>query len=94
MFLLDQYKRATELTRRMRDAALQQDWDQLALIGEERDHIFATLPETLPSMPVAESAQLRPLIEEILVCHTEINEHAGPWLEHTRTLLAAFDHAA
>jgi hypothetical protein len=93
MSLLDQYTKATALTRCMRDAARQQDWDQLAIVGEERDGILATLPEALPPMSVAESSQLRPLIEEILACHTEINEHAGPWLDHTRTLLAAFEHA-
>ena len=93
MTVLDQYKKATELTRRMRDAARLQDWDQLSMVGEERDRIFATFPTTLPPMSIAESSQLRPLIEEILACHTEINDHAGPWLEHTRTLLAAFEHA-
>lgn len=93
MSVIDQYKNATELTRRMRDAARLQDWDQLAMVGDERDGVFAKLPKTLPPMSVAESLQLRPLIEEILACHAEINDHAGPWLEHTRTLLAALDHA-
>lgn len=94
MSVLDQYRKATELTRLMRDAARLQDWDQLAMVGEERDGVFATLPKTLPPMSVADSSQLRPLIEEILACHVEINDHAGPWLEHTRTLLAAFDRAS
>jgi hypothetical protein len=91
--VLEKYEAAAELTRRMLAAARTQDWDVLTAVGAERDGLFASLPETLSGISAPESSQMRRLIHEMLACHAEIADHAGPWLEHTATLLAAFDRA-
>lgn len=93
MSVREKYETAAELTRRMLDAARAQDWDELGAAGAARDALFAALPEALPQLSAQDGTAIARLIEEMLACHSEINEHAGPWLEHTATLLAAFDRA-
>lgn len=91
MSVLDIYVTASALTRRMLEAARQQNWDELISVGTERDRLLESLPVAIPPMTPQDSQQVARLIKEILACHTEISERAGPWLEHTATLLAAFD---
>ena len=91
MSLLDFYVTARALTGRMLGAAREQNWDELISTGAERDRLLESLLVAIPPMTPQDSQQVARLIKEILECHTEISERAGPWLEHTATLLAAFD---
>lgn len=93
MSVLEDYETATELTRRMREAARLQDWDKMAALGAQRDSVFAALPRALPAMSARDGAKMAQLIGEMLACHAEITDRASPWLEHAATLLAAFDRA-
>lgn len=94
MSLLEDYTSATELTRRMLEAARTQDWEELAATGAARDRLLVAPPETLPAMSARDSQQLARLIEEMLAFHDEIADHAGSWLKHTARLLAAFDQSS
>jgi hypothetical protein len=87
----DIYETTSELTRRMLDAAREQNWDELISAGVERDRLLESLPEALPPMTPQDRQLVARLIKEILACHTEISERAAPWLEHTAKLLAAFE---
>ena len=91
MLGLEQYEKAAELTRRMLDAARMHDWDELVSIGTARDAIFKQQLGALPQVSAQDKQKVAQLIEDILACHAEILDHAGPWLEHTATLLGAFD---
>ncbi|MBL8416355.1 MAG: flagellar protein FliT [Propionivibrio sp.] len=91
MSVLDFYITASALTGRMLDAAREQNWDELISVGTDRDRLLESLPVAILPMSPQDSEQVARLIKEILACHTEISERAGPWLEHTATLLAAFD---
>lgn len=93
MSLLEKYTSATELTRRMLEAARVQNWEELAAAGAARDNILEDLPQNLPPMSVQDSREMARLIEEILGFHAIITNHCAPWLEHTARLLAAFDQA-
>lgn len=93
MSLPDDYEELAALTRRMLDAARIQDWDELTVIGSQRDRLYATLPKKLPPMSANDSARIAKLIKEVLACHSEIADRAGPWLEQTGKLLAAFERA-
>ena len=93
MALPDVYEELAALTRRMVDAARIQDWDELTAIGNQRDHLYSTVPAKLPPMSAMDGARIAKLIEEILACHSEIADRAGPWLEQTRKMLAAFERA-
>lgn len=88
-----QYESLAEMTRRMRSAALANDWDTLCQVGVEREKLVAHLPASLTRLSNTEQAAIRLLIEEMLANHAEINERAIPWLEHTRTLLDSFGQA-
>ncbi len=93
MALPDEYEKLAALTLTMLDAARHQDWDELTAIGFTRDRLVATLPAKLPPMPANDSARIARSIKETLACHTEIAERAGPWMEQTARLLAAFERA-
>ena len=93
MSLLARYEEAAKLTHQMLAAAQVQDWDSMNATAEMREKIFAGLPQKLPPLPNNEQLALARLIRDILDCHTEIAEHAKPWLEHTATLLAKFKQA-
>ncbi|MBK7355560.1 flagellar protein FliT [Propionivibrio sp.] len=93
MSVLERYQSATQLTRRMLEAARAQDWEALTAAGAARDALLEISPETLTSIPVQDRQPVARLIEEMLAFHNEITDHASPWLEHTATLLAAFDQA-
>lgn len=93
MALPDDYERLAALTRTMLDAARVQDWDELAAIGNTRDRLVASLPKRLLPMPADDSARIATAIKEVLACHSEITERAGPWMEQTAKMLAAFERA-
>lgn len=93
MALPDDYAKLAALTRTMLDAARIQDWDELTAIGTTRDRLVANLPNKLPPMSADDSARISAAIKEVLACHTEIADRAGPWMEQTAKMLAAFEHA-
>lgn len=93
MALPDDYEKLASLTQQMLEAARVQDWDELASIGVTRDRLVATLPGKLPTMSANDSARIAGSIASILASHTEIADRAGPWLEQTAHLLAAFERA-
>lgn len=91
MSVLDIYVTASALTGRMLDAAREQNWDELISVGAERDRLLESMPVAISPMSPHDSEKVARMIKEILACHAEIFERANPWLEHTATLLAAFD---
>lgn len=93
MALPDDYEKLAALTRTMLDAARLQDWDELTAIGNARDRLVAALPKRLLPMPADDSARIAKAIKEVLACHMEIADRAGPWMEQTAKMLAAFDRA-
>lgn len=93
MALPDDYEKLAAVTRTMLDVARRQDWDELTAIGSARDRIVAALPEKLPPMSANDSARIAKSIKDILAYHAEIADRAGPWMEHTARLLAAFERA-
>ena len=93
MALPDDYEKLAALTRKMLDAARVQDWDELTTIGNARDGLVAVLPKRLLPMPADDSARIAKAIKEVLACHTDIADRAGPWMEQTAKMLAAFEHA-
>ena len=93
MALPDDYEKLAALSRTMLDAARIQDWDQLTAIGTTRDRLVTNLPNRLPPMSADDSARISTAIKEVLACHTEIADRAGPWMEQTAKMLAAFERA-
>ncbi len=93
MALPDDYEKLAAVTLTMLDAARLQDWDKLTAIGAARDRIVAALPENLPPMSANDSARIAKSIKDILAYHAEIADRAGPWMEQTARLLAAFERA-
>lgn len=93
MALPDDYEKLAALTRKMLDAARVQGWDELTAIGNARDSLVAVLPKRLLPMPADDSARIAKAIKEVLACHTEIADRAGPWMEQTAKMLAAFERA-
>ena len=94
MTVPDDYEKLAALTRKMLDAARVQDWDELTAIGNARDSLVAVLPKRLLPMPADDSARIAKAIKEVLACHTEIADRAGPWMEQTAKMLAAFERAS
>ena len=93
MSLPDDYEKLAALTHKMLDAARVQGWDELTAIGNTRDQMLASLPKRLPPMSADDSARIAEAIKEILAYHTEIADRAGPWMEQTAKMLAAFERA-
>ena len=93
MSALDTYRQAAELTRLMREAARQHDWDDVTTAGNARDALLVSAPPRLLPANAAENLELQELIRDMLACHEEISAHAGPWLKHTAGFLAALDRS-
>lgn len=93
MALPDDYERLASLTATMLDAARIQNWDKLTAIGATGDRLVASLPKRLPPMSADDSARIAKAIKDVLAYHTEIADRAGPWMEQTAKMLAAFERA-
>ena len=93
MALPDDYEKLAALTSTMLDAARVQDWDKLTEVGNTRDRLITNLPKRLPPMSADDRVRVEKAIKAVLASHTEIADRAGPWMEQTAKMLAAFERA-
>lgn len=83
----EDYLAALELTHRMLDAAITQDWDTLTRIGAERGQIIERVSSSKSALLPLERQRIAAIIAEIEREGLEIMERVQTWQDHVRILL-------
>lgn len=86
MDLVGRYQALLDLTRRMSEACLQQDWDAMHPLEAERVRLLNEL-QGAAKPDTRQAPQIAALIREILALDQDMLERTQTWMDHARILL-------
>ena len=87
MTIESEYLSALELTHKMLEAAIAQDWDTLTVIEKQRARIINGKPNVSAIASDAERTRVAKIISEIERESAEIVDRAQHWQEDVKILL-------
>ena len=87
MTIESEYLSALELTHKMLEAAIVQDWDTLTLIEQQRARIIKAKPDVSAIASDAEKRRIANIITKIERESAEIVDRAQCWQEDVKILL-------
>jgi len=86
--VIEKYESLATLTAKMRDAAMQGDWDLLTEL-EEQSRVYVAEMQVLDLKPADEATRVRKvaLIKKILADDAAIRSQAEPWMAQLQRIM-------
>jgi flagellar protein FliT len=87
--VIENYEQLSSLTAQMREAAVQNKWDQLIELEKQCSQRVAAMKTVDEKLPLDESTRLRKvaLIRKILADDAEIRNQTEPWMAQLQRIM-------